>query len=427
MICRNYDNIDEKVYTGTLANGLKICVVPKSGFKTFYAVFAVNYGGADASFTLNGERYETPAGVAHFLEHKMFDLPGGEDALTIMSSNGANPNAFTSSDMTAYHFQCTTDFETNLKTLLHFVTTPYFTEASVRKEQGIIGQEIAMGEDNPGITLYYNLLKILYRCHPVREKVIGSVDSIAQITPETLYLCHKSFYTPGNMVLCVEGDVDPERIYAIAAESVTEAAACVPKPDYGAEESVFPVTNRISDSAEIFAPQFYIGAKVAPENGGHYPLRKRIISQLALRTMLGTSSAFYTRLYTEGLLNRDYDFETDYSCGTATVLIGGESKEPERVFAELLKEADSVRLSGLDPMAFERAKKASFGSRLRALEDFESVCLSLVTGVFEGYDALDALSELDSVTVDECNAFIAETLTNERMAMSVIMPKRSAE
>ena len=214
----DYPGIGETLYTAALDNGLEIRVVPKKDFSTFYAAFATNYGGACRRFTVDGRALDTPAGVAHYLEHKMFDLPNGDNALNILSANGADPNAFTSSGITCYYFQCTEGFEENLRMLLHFVSTPYFTDETVQKEQGIIAQEIRMGEDNPGMRVYYNLLEMLYAHHPIRDRVAGTVESIAEITAQTLYDCHKVFYAPSNMVLCVEGDVDPEQVARIAEE-----------------------------------------------------------------------------------------------------------------------------------------------------------------------------------------------------------------
>ena len=185
-----YKNIGETLYSATLPNGLRLNVIPKPGFNSRYAVFAANYGGAHRNFELDGRRIETPAGVAHYLEHKMFDLPNGDNALNILTANGADPNAFTSSGMTAYHFQCTEHFEENLRMLLHFVSTPHFTPETVRKEQCIIAQEIRMGEDNPGVILYYDLLRMLYKQHPIGDRVAGTVESIAEITDKTLYDCH---------------------------------------------------------------------------------------------------------------------------------------------------------------------------------------------------------------------------------------------
>lgn len=419
---KNYENIGECIYEGTLENGLRIRVIPKKGFSSFYAAFATDYGGAHRRFAVDGQIIDTPAGVAHFLEHKMFDLPNGDNALNMLSANGADPNAFTSSGITCYYFQCTHSFEENLRLLLHFVSTPYFTDETVQKEQGIIAQEIRMGEDNPGIAIYYNLLKLLYSHHPVRDQVAGTVESIAEITAETLYNCHRVFYAPSNMVLCVEGDVDPERIAAIAREELPAERSAVPAADFGEDEGLLPYRSECIVPMAVSAPQFLFGAKIEQHEGD--TLRQRLVGQLALRLLLGNSSPFYTRLYADGTLNRDFDYEADYTAGTATIIIGGESKEPEKVLLELNAEVAAVKEKGLDDERFQRAKRASLGARLRGLEDFENVCLSVVDGVFDGYEALDAIQMLDSIERRECEEFIVNNLAPERIAVSIITPKK---
>lgn len=419
---KNYENIGECIYEDTLENGLRIRVIPKKGFSSFYAAFATDYGGAHQRFAIDGQMIDTPAGVAHFLEHKMFDLPNGDNALNLLSANGADPNAFTSSGITCYYFQCTHSFEENLRLLLHFVSTPYFTDETVQKEQGIIAQEIRMGEDNPGIAVYYNLLKLLYSHHPVRDRVAGTVESIAEITAETLYNCHRVFYAPSNMVLCVEGDVDPERIAAIAREELTPERSAVPSADFGEDEGLLPYGKECTVAMPVSAPQFLFGAKIEQHDGDI--LRQRLVGQLALRLLLGNSSPFYTRLYADGTLNRDFDYEADYTAGTATIIIGGESKEPEKVLSELNAEVAAVRETGLDDERFQWAKRASLGARLRGLEDFENVCLSVVDGVFDGYEALDAIAMLDGIERRECEDFIVANLSPERIAVSVITPKK---
>ena len=418
----DYPGIGESLYSATLPNGLKLRVVPKPGFATSYAVFAANYGGAHRRFSVDGQTLDTPAGVAHFLEHKMFDMPGGENALNILSANGADPNAFTSSGITCYYFQCTQDFEENLRMLLRFVSTPYFTAETVQKEQGIIAQEIVMGDDSPGSAVYYNLLSLLYEHHPIKDKVAGTVESIAQISDLTLYDCHRVFYSPCNMTLCVEGDVKPEEIYRIALEVLGDEAGSPPKADFGPEESLLPLESFKSVEMAVSAPQFLIGAKLRHAVGGDNILRQRILSQLALRMLAGVSSPFYAGLYADGLLTRDFDYEVDFSAGTATVIIGGESRDPQAVLARLNEEVEKIRTNGLDPKRFERAKRASLGARLRGLEDFENVCVSMAVGVFDGYCAFDALPVLDSISTEECRSFIVESLAPERLAMSIITP-----
>ena len=419
-----YPQLGETLYAQTLPNGLRLRVIPKPGFRTSYAAFAANYGGAHRRFTIDGQTLDTPAGVAHFLEHKMFDLPNGDNALNLLTANGADPNAFTSSGMTCYYFQCTRGFEENLRMLLHFVSTPYFTEETVQKEQGIIAQEIRMGEDNPGIALFYNLLQQLYDHHPIRDRVAGTVESIAEITHETLYACHKVFYAPSNMCLCVEGDVNPERILAIALEELPAECDGIPTADFGAPEDLLPVSAYGKAAMAVSAPQFLIGAKFRPASAGEALLRQRLIAQLALRLLTGSSSPFYTRLYAEGVLNRDYDYEVDFIAGTGTVIIGGESAQPEAVLRELEAEVARICAEGFDADQFVRAKRASYGARLRGLEDFDGVCVSMAEGLFGGYCSLDAPLLLQDIRKSECEDFVRQALAPERLALSIIEPKK---
>jgi len=422
-----YNSIGETVYTFTLPNGLGLCVIPKPGFSSKYAVFATNYGGAHRNFQLDGERHETPAGVAHYLEHKMFDLPDGDNAMNLLSQNGADPNAFTSAGMTAYYFQCTDHFEENLRLLLHFVSTPYFTDETVQKERGIIGQEIDMGLDNPGVAIYYNLLECLYEHHPIREQVAGSVESISHITAQTLYNCHKAFYAPSNMALCVEGDVDPEAVYSIALEELPQEKEAVPHADFGESEGTVPVQRYKEKAMQVSAPQFLIGAKLVPEKNGEALLRQMLVSNLAMRMLVGASSPFYTKHYASGLLNRDFDYEVDFNASTATIIIGGESDKPDTVLEELKKEIARIGDAGFDTELFERSKRASMGARLRGFEDFENVCLSAASARFDGYCCFDAPEVLETVTKRECEEFIISALADEHLAMSVVTPVKEEE
>ena len=420
----DYPGVGETLYSAVLDNGLEIRIVPKKDFSTFYAAFAANYGGACRRFRVDGQELDTPAGVAHYLEHKMFDLPNGDNALNILSANGADPNAFTSSGTTCYYFQCTEGFEENLRMLLHFVSTPYFTDETVQKEQGIIAQEIRMGEDNPGLAIYYNLLRMLYAHHPIRDRVAGTVESIAEITAETLYTCHRVFYAPSNMILCVEGDVDPEAVCRIAEEVLPKEKAPVPTADFGEAEELLPAERFHTEAMEVSAPQFLIGAKLSPGLTGSAAQRQRLVAALALRMLCGSSSPFYTRLYADGTLNMDFDYEVDASAGTLTFILGGESKTPETVLREFSAEVRRIAEKGFDEGTFTRARRASLGARLRALEDFDNVCVSLAMDHFDGYCSFDSFDLLDGITAEDCRRFVAEELAPERLALSVITPKR---
>jgi len=423
MTSRKFDKIGETLYTDVLPNGLRICVNSRPGFEASYAAFATNYGGADRRFRSGGEWTDTPAGVAHFLEHKMFDMPDGDNALDVLSANGADPNAFTSAGMTCYYFESTRDFYENLRLLLRFVSTPYFTPESVEKEQGIIGQEIGMTEDSPDFAVYIGLMKLLYKNHPIRDAVAGTVESISEINTDTLYSCHKVFYNPSNMTLCCAGDIDPDKVRAIAEEVLPRQPGNVPETDFGPKEPEAPDSRYAEIPMAVSAPQFLIGARVTPEADGEKFLRQKLVGSLALRILCGPSSPFYTGLYAQGLLNRDFDYELDWSAGTGTVMIGGESTEPKEVLERLSKAVESVS-GGISPEAFDMARRASLGARLRGLEDFDNVCVSLAEGVFGGYCAFDAFEVLESISPDECADFIARHMAPDKLAMSVILPDK---
>lgn len=277
-----------------------------------------------------------------------------------------------------------------------------------------------MGEDSPGNANYYSLLGLLYAQHPIREKVIGTVESIAQITPEVLYRCHAAFYRPKNMVLAVAGDVDPERVMQIVREELPSEERPAPEVLFKQEESLLPAGKRAVLRMPISTPQFLIGAKFRPEERGPGLLRQQLCTSLAMRLLAGLSSPFYNRLYDQGLLNRNFDADTDFSNGVAYVILSGESRDPEAVYNALLEELERVRREGIDEALFQRARKAGIGGALRAMEDFDDVCVSLALDELEGYCYLDYPAVMASITKEECEAFLRETMVEERLAMSVV-------
>ena len=418
-----YPHLGEVLYRDTLPNGLRLSVITKPGYSRAHAYFAANYGGADRRFRLGGEFIDTPAGVAHFLEHKMFDMPEGCNALSELAARGANANAYTAAGLTAYFFDCTSDFYENLELLLRFVSTPWFTDESVAKEQGIIAQEIRMYEDDPDSVVFNELMRCLYEHHPIRDDVAGTVESIAEITPQTLYDCHKVFYAPGNMSLCVVGDVDPEKVRAAALRILRADSGEKPGRDYGEKESLLPRRSRFYRSMEVSAPLFIAGCKLAAESSGEKNLRQKLLGGAALSYLYSRSSPFYTRLYSEGLINTDFYVELYHSAETATVLCGGESCDAERVLSEFRAEAKQAAEEGLDEALWKRIKKSAYGARIRALSSFGGLCAAMADADFSGYNCLDSFAVMDSITSDEVREFIKENLVPMRFAMSVITPQ----
>ena len=418
-----YKRIGESVYSQRLPNGLEVRVVPKPGYAKKYAFFATRYGGMDTRFCLNGKWLDTPAGIAHYLEHKMFDTKEG-NALQELAKNGAEPNAFTSNAMTGYYFDSTDHFEENLEILLSFVSIPYFTEESVAKEQGIIGQEIRMIEDNPDWQIYTRMLESLYSSSPARASIAGTVESISHITAETLYDCHKAFYTPSNMILTVVGDADPVRVVDLARRILPREGGPIIPRDYGDEPETIAQAET-SRTMEVSCPQFLAGFKCRPAEDGEDYMRLAVIGDIACDILLGDSSPLYLRLYDQGLINTSFGGSFEMMPGIAYLYAGGDSKDARTVAAEIQKEADRLVREGIDEAFYQQVTRAAFGSNLRGLNSFENIAVSLTEGYFHGYDPFRFPEVFDSITKEDVTAFLRDNIRGERMVLSEIVPPQA--
>ena len=419
-----YERIGEEAFHTTLPNGLPVYIVPKKDFLRKYALFATRYGGMDMRFEKDGQWLDTPAGIAHYLEHKMFDTEDG-NALQELAKNGAEPNAFTSNAITCYYFDATDKFYESLEILLSFVSIPYFTDESVQKEQGIIGQEIGMIEDNPEWQVYKQLMQALYHTSPARTPVAGSVESISHITAQTLYDCHKAFYTPANMCLVVVGDVKPERIIAAANQILPAKSGPLIRRDYGAEEELTAAEHFVTAAMEVSMPTFLVGFKCPPQHGGEEQHRFTAIGELACDVLMGESSPLYARLYAEGLINGSFGAAFDLLPGASYVYAGGDSKDPQAVAEAILAEAQQLVSQGIDGDYYRRVVNANFGAALKALNSFESIAVSMAEGCFQGYDPYRFPEVYDSITVEDVLDFLRQNMTRDHMALSVITPKEA--
>lgn len=419
---KSYPLLGETVYEKVLPNGLMVRVVPKAGFSKTYGFMAVNYGSIDSSFTRNGTTYEAPLGVAHYLEHKMFDMPEG-NVMQAFSQYGGNPNAFTSYDVTAYYVECTEHVKENMEILLRYVTTPYFTAESVQKEQGIIAQEIRMYEDSADSCVYENLYTALFSNHPIRNNIAGTVESISHITEQTLYDCYHAFYTMENMMLCVVGDVEPEMIMELAEKLTPDAPAKgLPVRNYGAAERMLPAQKRIERHMEVSMPMFAIGFKTeAPEPGMNIMVQE-LIGELAAEILVGESSPLYTRLYEKNLIDSGFSSGYESLKGVSLLAASGDSSDPDAVYRAILEEADRLRKEGIDEAAFNRLKRSSFGRRIRDLDSFESICYRMCAYHFDQTEYFDFPSVFHGVSVDQVAKFLDRTIREERAAISVIWP-----
>ena len=416
------DQLRETFYEERLPNGLLIRVIPRPDFAKTYSFFATDFGSIDTKFTMDGKVYETPAGVAHYLEHKLFDMHDG-NVMQQFSALGGSPNAFTGYSMTAYHVESTENWRENLELLLRYVSTPYFTEESVEKERGIIAQEIRMYEDSSGSRMYENLFAALYQHHPIRVPIAGTVESIQDITAQTLYDCHKAFYDPSNMMLCVAGPVDPELVVESARNILPKTPGGVGGRDYGpAEPLTAEKMARVEQNMEVSMPGFTVAFRCDTPKTGADILRQELVGDLAAELLVGESTAFYTKLYEDGLI--DCDFSAGYE-GVKTLgmlSIGGDSNEPERVVDAVLKEAERLGREGADEALFQRLKRSAFGRRIRELDSFENICYRMCQSTFEGAFYYDFPDLYRSITLDETVRMIRDTVVPQRAALSLIYP-----
>lgn len=423
MKLKQYPNLGEQVYEASLSNGLLLRVVPKPGFAKTYAFLAADYGSIDTAFVQNGVRYTTPQGVAHYLEHKMFDMPDG-NAMQMFSQYGGSPNAFTSYDITAYYVECTEHFRENLELLLRFVTTPYFTQESVEKERGIIAQEIRMYEDSADSRVYEALFEAVYTAHPIRNAIAGTVESIQAITAQTLYDCHQAFYAPSNMMLCVVGDVDAREVLELAEQTLPTGGAAAVARDYGPAEAMSPVTPYVEREMEVSMPTFALGFKAEPAAFGPDAMAQELIGDLAAEILMGESSPLYTRLYEKGLIDADFSAGYEGLKGVSMLTAGGDSEEPRAVYEAILEEAARIRRDGVDAALFERLKRSALGRRMRDLDGFESICYRMCAYHFEGVNYFDFPEIFRAVTQEQVAEFLGRTVLESRAALSVIRPRR---
>ncbi len=418
-----YPRLDETVIRKTLPNGLRIAVIPKPGFSRKVAYFVTNYGSVHTAFTLDGVHYETPAGVAHYLEHKMFDLPG-RDVTEEFAALGASPNAFTSYGLTAYYFSCTEHFEAALKLLLEFVSTPYFTEESVEKERGIIAQEILMYADSADSQVMEDMNRGLFHHHPIRVPIAGTVESIQAITPQTLYDCHRAFYHPANMVLCVMGDVDADFVANLAQEVLPRERQSVAIPDYGPAEpaqALEPLSRREMDVAMT---TFQLAFKCpAPGTGTDYA-HGELVAGLAAEMLFGQGSALYQWLYEDGLIDASFGGGEEFGAGTAIITCGGDSENPQEVRDCILREAAWLAGHGLDEGAFQRLKRCFLGSRLKNLSSFDGTCFRLAAYGLEGCDYFDFPALFEDVTVEEVRQYIADHIRPDNCSLAIVDPRK---
>lgn len=412
--------LNEKYYDINHPSGLKILVMPKENYSSTYAIFATKYGSIDTMIQMSdGSFKEIPEGTAHFLEHKLFESED-LDAFERFAKTGASANAYTSFERTGYLFSCSANFKKNLEILLDFVQNPYFTQATVEKEQGIIGQEIDMYKDAPDWEVMFNCLRTMYHNLPVRIDIAGTQESIAQITAKTLYGCYDNFYNLHNMVLAVAGNAD--------VDEIVEVADKVLKPVEGkmAQRKVIDEPEEVIDSyieekLSVATPQFMFGFKESwdtPER----TTKEEISMEILLDMISGQSSELYKRLFDGKLINNSFGFEYFTGFGYSCVLFAGESNDPKKVAEEIVGEIGRFRETGFDKTSFERTKKKLYGRMIMGMNDIEGLANNMAVSYFAGEDVFTDFEIFKTVTLDDVNDIFKKTLDENRSVLSVINP-----
>ncbi len=411
IVIRN-DLLNQEYYEIDHKSGLKIFVYPKEGYGSSYAVFGTNYGSIDA--------VDIPNGTAHFLEHKLFESEE-LDAFQRFAVTGANANAYTSFDKTCYLFSCGENFRENLVILLDFVQHPYFTEETVQKEQGIIGQEIKMYQDEPSWQVMFNLFRAAYKTHPVRVDIAGTVSSIAEISAEMLYDCYGKYYNLANMVLCCVGNTTVEEVLAVVDEQIEEKPlAPVVRGDFGEQYEVDEPY--IEEKLSVSIPQFMIGFKLRPwdHNGAAFH-KKCIAVNIILDCIFGETTDFFNKLVDEGYINNDFSGEFFGGPGYEMVMLGGDSKDPNYVAEAIKIELGRVQREGICAEDYERVRRAHYGRAIMKYNDVDGLANEMLASYFDGVRLFEEFDIFRDITLDYVMEILAEIDVNNS-SVSVILP-----
>ncbi|MBQ3407925.1 MAG: insulinase family protein [Clostridia bacterium] len=415
--------IKEKAYVDKLDNGLKVIIVPKKETNKKYIIWGTNFGSNDNRFIYpeTGEEVIVPDGVAHFLEHKMFEQPNGTNSLDTLMSLGLDANAYTTNDHTAYLFECSDDstFYKGLDEFMDYVQSPYYTDQNVEKEKGIIGQEIMMYDDDPGFQLYLDTLKCLYEKFPIRIDIAGSIESIAGIHPDILYKCYNTFYNPGNMVLVISGNFEPEEIIKEVKSRLK------PSKDIGKITRIFEeepekiYKDYIEKNMPVSMPIFMIGIKDIVV----YP-QERVKRHLAIETILGLlagkSSELYKNLYENQNIFGELDYEYEFSKNYAHVLISGQSNNPQLVKNMLITQVEKLKKDGINQNDFDRIKRKIYGDFVTEFNDVASIGRMFLADSIKEVNSFDYVEKFDDITIEYATQILHEVFKEDKLALSVV-------
>ena len=414
--------VKEKVYIDKLKNGLTVMLIPKPQVQKKYMIWGTKYGSIDSNFIVPGEKEETkvPMGIAHFLEHKMFEQENGTNSLDTLTALGVDANAYTTNDHTAYLFEATDNFYEAMTELMDYVQHPYFTDENVEKEKGIIGQEINMYDDSPEWQVYLNAMKAMYYNNAVKVDIAGTIESISKIDKETLYKCYNTFYNPSNMVLAICGDFNPEEMIKEIEKRLIDKKANGKIKRIYQEEPENIVQPKIEKKLEVSQPLYTICIKDTNKNSENEIVRKHIAIEILLRLIIGKSSNLYKNLYDEGILyakpSLDYEFAKTY----AHIVIAGQANDPEVVFERLKQEIRNFKQNGINEKDANRIKKMLYGLYIEEYNDVGNIARMFLSDYFKGINSFDYLEEIEGINVEYLKQVLEDVFKEEKMVLSIV-------
>ena len=413
--------VKETLYVEKLKNGLTVMIIPKKGIQKKYIIWGTHYGSNDNKFVVPGENepIEVPKGVAHFLEHKMFEQENGKNSLDVLTSIGVNANAYTTNDHTAYLYECTDNFYEALDEFMDYVQHPYFTDENVEKEKGIIGQEIMMYDDYPEWKVYLNTLEAMYHEHPVKLDITGTIETISHIDKDILYKCYNTFYNPANMAMVICGDFEPEKLLEEIKKRLIEKKANGEIKRIYPEEPESIVKEKTEQKMDVSEPLFTIGIKdkVATQKE---KVKKHLAIEILLNMLIGKSSDLYQELYKSGVMfsmpGVDYEFSRDY----AHILVTGQSKEPEKVYESFKNTIRELKEKGIESEEFKRMKKMLYGSFIKEYDEPGDIARMFLSDYFKEINSFDYLEEIPTINTQYLEQILKNVFDDKKMIISVI-------
>ena len=415
--------VKEKLYIEKLENGLTVMIIRKTGIRKKYVMWATHYGSIDNKFVIPGEEKatEVPDGIAHFLEHKMFEQENGTNSLDVLTALGVNANAYTTTNYTTYLFEATDNFYKALDELMDYVQHPYFTDENVEKEKGIIAQEINMYNDYPDWEVYMNALKCMYKNNPIIIDIAGTVESIQKIDKDILYKCYNTFYNPSNMLMCFCGDFNPEDLIKEVKNRLVEKKPQGEIKRIYQEEPANIVEKRKEQTMEVSMPLFVVGIKDKLEKENI--VKKHIAIEILLNMLIGKSSDLYKDLYQEELLISEpfleYEFGEDY----AHVAISGASKNPDKILEKLLEQINKMKKEGIKEENFNRIRNMLYGNAVKEFNSVSDIARMFVTDYFKGINSFDYLETYKQITMEYAKQVLEDTFKDENTVISIIKGK----